>query len=158
MNVTHHSIVDGGSLQIQGIIIKTGCNVSIGAIYCRRTPSTNEISRINEVFGSCDILMGDFNLSHRIDNHQKKLDKLCNNVKESLLKEITRSISNNQLDYVLVNTVLKEYCYSTSFYNFISDHKAIVLRMGLDNNKISKSTREKLYFDKESHLKAKLQN
>ena len=102
--------------------------------------------------------MGDFNLSHRIDNHQKKLDKLCNNVKESVLKEITRSISNNQLDYVLVNSVLKEYCYSTSFYNFISDHKAIVLRMGLDDNKISKGTREKLYFDKESHLKAKKQD
>ena len=155
VNISHHSIVDEGSLQIQGLKVRLASNTSVGAIYCRRTPTTNDIQKINEVFGDCDILMGDFNLSHRIDNHQKKLKKLCDYGKQSTLKEITRSISNNQLDYVLVKTELIDKCYSTSFYNFISDHKAVALRMGLEDNNLLENTKEKLYFDKESHLKAK---
>ena len=46
-------------------------------------------------------------------------------------------------------------CFATSYYNFISDHKSIALRIGVNGNKLSKSTMEKLHFDRELHLKMK---
>ena len=140
VSITQHSIIEEGSLQVQGIIVTLKNDFSVAAIYSRRSPTTRDIDKMKKVFGHCDVLMGDFNLSHRIDSHQEKLKALCNNSKENILKEITRSISNNQLDYVLVSRTLKENCFATSYYNFISDHKSIALRIGVNGNKLSKST------------------
>ena len=99
--------------------------------------------------------MGDLNQSHRIEEHRQKLKELCKDSRESILHEITRSISNNQLDYVLTNAKVKENCFTTSFYNFISDHKSITIRIGLFGNTLSSAIKEKIFFDKESHLKQK---
>ena len=99
--------------------------------------------------------MGDLNLSHQVKDQKSKLTVLCDDSKVSTLNEITRSLSNNQLDYVLVEKWLEGQTFSTSFYNFISDHKTITLRIGLDNNKLKEEIIQKINFDAEYHLKAK---
>ena len=152
-SIMHHSESNAGCLQIQGILIELKCKLSFGFIYCRTTPSTSDLKKIKDVYEDCNPLLGDLNISHRIEQHQAKLEKLCGSSKESILRDITRSISNNQLDYVIIDVVMKKQCYASCFYNFISDHKAITLRIGLEDNSISDKILEKIYFNKESHLK-----
>ena len=101
------------------------------------------------------MLMGDFNWSHRIPEDQEKIKTLCQTTKESVLHEITRSLSENQLDYILLENSLKEVSFATSFNNFVSDHKAIAVRIGLDGNKFTEAFKMKLTFDSESHCKPK---
>ena len=144
------------TLQTQGLKVKLACGVSLGFLYCRTTPTNSDIDKICKEFEDCSCLMGDLNLSHRIEEHRQKLKKLCKDSKESILHEITRSISNNQLDYVLTNAKVKENCFTTSFYNFISDHKSITIRIGLFGNTFSSAMKEKLFFNKELHLKQKI--
>ena len=79
--------------------------------------------------------MGDFNLSHRIPEDRKKIENICNPRKSSILHEITRKQSINQLDYVLVEKDLVDKCFTTSYNNFISDHNSITLRIGLEENR-----------------------
>ena len=143
------------NLQIQGLIVCMKNGLKIGFIYCRSTPTEQEIRAINKSFSECNIIMGDFNLSHRINAEKEKLRSLCQNTKVSLLREITRSQSNNQLDYILVDAILKPISLCTSFNNFISDHKSITARIGLNGAQISEEIKAKLTFDKESHLKMK---
>ena len=99
--------------------------------------------------------MGDFNLSHRVMHDKEKLKKLCEDSKVSALCEITRSVSRNQLDYILIDNLLNESCYVTSYNNFISDHKSVTARIGLDGNEFTKEFKIRLTFDSESHLKSK---
>ena len=99
--------------------------------------------------------MGDLNLSHRIAKDQDKLNNLCQDNKVSMLNEITRSMSYNQLDYVLIDRKLKERSFVTSYHNFISDHKSIIARIGWEGNSLRDEIRMKINFDKESHLKSK---
>ena len=99
--------------------------------------------------------MGDLKLSHRLKEDQIKVDQLCQESKISFLKEITRTISNNQLDYILIDKELIEMCFVTSYNNFISDHNSTVLRVGLDGNEFTDEIKEVLTFDRESHLREK---
>ena len=153
--ITHHTAKHDDSLQIQGLIIKLKCKLSLGFVYCRSTPNNADISYIKKVYGDCSTIMGDLNISHRIDSQKSKLSFLCDDSRVSILNEITRSLSNNQLDYVLVQKWLEDNTFSTSFYNFISDHKSITLRIGLNNNNLKDEILQKLNFDAESHLKAR---
>ena len=100
--------------------------------------------------------MGDFNLSHRVIEDESKVKQLCQNKRISALNEITRSISNNQLEYILIDESLNEICFVTSYNNFISDHKTIVSRVGSLGNNITKDIKERITFDQESHLKQKI--
>ena len=59
---------------------------------------------------------------------------------------------NNQLDYILIENHLKEICFTTSFNNFIRDHKDITARIGLNKNEFSNEFKQKKTFDRESHL------
>ena len=54
----------------------------------------------------------------------------------------------------MINLDLAEACYATSFNNFISDHKTITVRVGLNQNEFTKEFKMKITFDKESHLKS----
>jgi hypothetical protein len=99
--------------------------------------------------------MGDFNLSHRSTEDQTKIVKLCQEKKINVLHEITRPMSNNQLEYILIDESIIENYFVTSFNNFISDHKTIVARVGLNGNMLTHKIKERLTFDKELHLKAK---
>ena len=143
------------NLQIQGLIVRLLNDLKIGFIYCRSTPTHQEINAINKAFDECHILTGDFNLSHRIAGDKEKLTNLCQTRRKSVLNEITRSQSNNQLDYVLVDAILKQFCFATSFNNFISDHKSVTARIGLYGNQITDEVKAKLTFDREFHLKTK---
>ena len=153
--ITHHNAKRNESLQIQGIIVQLKCDTCLGFLYCRSSPHNSEIDYIKRVYRCCKVLMGDFNLSHRIADHKRKLNELCETTKVSVLHEITRAISNNQLDYVIVDEVLKNCCFTTSYYNFISDHKSITLRIGLDGNKLKDEVVQRINFDEECHMKTK---
>ena len=76
---------------------------------------------IGKYFKECHALLGDFNLSPSSNNDMKKLTLLCGNRKLFALSEITRRLSNNQLDHVLVDKIFDKVIYATSFHNFISD-------------------------------------
>ena len=89
---------------------------------------------------------------------QEKLSNICGLTKVSILTEITRSVSNNQLDYILVDKDLVEKSFSTAFNNFISDHKSITIRIGLNENQFTEEFKGKQTFDQESHLKPKEAN
>ena len=53
-------------LQIQGIKVNLKCDMCIGFIYCRSTPTNEDVEFLSNLFADCHILLGDFNLSHRI--------------------------------------------------------------------------------------------
>ena len=141
-------------LQIQGIVVKMKSGLSVGFLYCRSTPNNPEIKAINKYFEDCQFLLGDFNLSTKILQDNKKIKQLCGSKKFLVLEETTRVISDNQLDHIFGDIVFKERCFGTSFFNFISDHKAITLRLTL-NSELTKDMKEKRYFDSELHLKKK---
>ena len=155
LSITYQTVKRDGKIQIEGLIVKGMKNLTLGFLYCRSTPTDPEIKAINKYFVECNILMGDINLSHRIKRDREKLENLCNARKVSALKEITRSISNNQLDYILMDKILLDKSFATSFHNFISDHKAITARIGIDGNSLTDEIKMKLTFDSESHLKVK---
>ena len=155
VSITHQTAKRDGNLQIEGMILRLKCNLKFGFVYCRSSPTYQEIKAINKYFEECNVLMGDFNLSHRDKQDQNKITNLCQQSKFSSLKEITRSISQNQLDYILIDDDLRERSFVTSFHNFISDHKSITVRIGFEGSTFSKEFEIKRNFDKESHLKTK---
>ena len=156
VSITHQTAKRDGHLQIEGIIMRLKCDLKFGFVYCRSSPTFSEIKAINRYFEECNVLMGDFNLSHRDKQDQNKITTLCQQSKFSALKEITRSISQNQLDYILIDEDLRERIYVTSFHNFISDHKSITVRIGFEGVKFTKEFEVRKTFNKESHLKTKL--
>ena len=115
----------------------------------------SESDAIKNYFCQCNIILGDFNLSHRIKSDQEKLAHMCGSSKVNILSEITRSISRNQLDYILVDKDVVQNSYATSFNNFISDHKSITVRIGLEQNEFKKDFKLKISFDQESHMKTR---
>ena len=155
LSITYQTAKRGDHVQIEGIIVKDVEELILGFIYCRSTPTDAEIKAINKYFGECNVLLGDFNLSHRIASDQAKVNNLCQDSKVSALKEITRSISYNQLDYILMDKILLDRSFVTSYHNFISDHKSITARIGMNGNSLTDKIKMKLTFDSESHLKAK---
>ena len=124
-NVTHQTAKRDKNLQVQGLIVRLMNGKNYGFVYCRSTPSNPEIDAICKYFAECNILMGDFNLSHQSPRDQDKIVKLCLEQKISMLNEITRTMSGNQLEYIIIDKDLEENCFVTSYNNFISDHKSI---------------------------------
>ena len=155
-SVTHLPAMRNNKLQIQGLIIRLKIGLKFGFIYCRSGPNNSEIKAIRKYFNECTFLMGDFNLSHRVKEDQKKINEICQSTKVSFLKEITRTISNNQLDYILIDEKFTEICFVTSYNNFISDHNSTVLRVGLNDNEFTEEIKERLTFDRDSHLRTKV--
>ena len=154
-SVTHLPARRGNKLQIQGLIVRLLNGMHFGFIYCRSRPNNSEIKAIKKYFDECQFLMGDFNLSHRIQDDQMKMDDLCHETKINFLQEITRSISNNQLDYILIDKEFITMCFVTSYNNFISDHNSTVIRVSLNGNEFTDEIKERLTFDRELHLKNK---
>ena len=122
-HVEEFNVKRKGSLQCQGILVRLKDGLRLGFIYCRSTPNNQEVEQIKKYFAECDVLMGDLNLSHKIEEEKGKIRKLCEPRKFSALTEITRSASNNQLDYIILNNKFKNTYLTGSFFNFISDHK-----------------------------------
>ena len=141
-------------LQIQGVTIRMQKDLYVGFLYCRSTPNNEEIKAIKESFEECKLILGDFNLAMNIPKDKKKIEALCGSQKFPVLEETTRVISYNQLDHILADNALKGKCFATSFFNFISDHKSIVVRLSMTSEFTNKML-EKILFDSELHLKKK---
>ena len=140
----YQSIKRNNQLQIQFIMVKVMPSINAGFIYCRTTPSDSEVKKIIKISNDCSALLGDLNLSPRNEFDLKKIKEICQKKKSLALKEVTRCTSNNQVDHILVNDKLLKMTYATSFFNFISDHKSIVLRIGSQHNKIRGEILEKV--------------
>ena len=110
---------------------------------------------MNKHFQECNVLMGDFNLTFKKEGEQRKIDSLCKSDKYMALKEITRIQSNNQPDHILVDKKFKKHCFATSYFNFASDHKSIVVRLGEEGNELTPEALQRIHFDEELHLKSK---
>ena len=93
--------------------------------------------------------MGDFNLNPNDDNDHKKLAALSGNNKTRVLHEITYHTHNHQLDHIFLDTALHPEYFCTSYNNHTSDHKAITIRLPLNDNKISEEFKEKVNFNNE---------
>ena len=116
-------------------------NVSFAFIYLRPNKGTNDqIKMILEKYecDNCHIIMGDLNLNPRDASEKARLNQLCANKKDIALKEVTTR-QKNQLDHILVDKCMKNNVYVTSFVNFTSDHKCIVLRYGIEDNKVKEN-------------------
>ena len=46
--------------------------------------------------------------------------------------------TQNQIDHILVNNILKGRVFVTPYYNFVSNHKCIVARIGINGNQLKK--------------------
>ena len=97
-SITHQTAKRNDKLQIQGLIIRLTNDLNFGFVYCRSSPTNSEIKAVRKYFDECQFLLGDFNLSHRVKEDCLKIENLCEENKISFLKEITRAMSNNQLD------------------------------------------------------------
>ena len=152
-SVRHQNLNRNGKLQIQGLIIQFCWSKNIGFVYCRSSPFTIEVKKILNWFQECHILMGDINLSYKSPTDQKKLDIFRSYEMKMLLKEITRRLTDSQLDHIFVKEGFEKFCYATSYFNFISDHNSIVIRIGNENNLITQEAKERIYFSEDMHLK-----
>ena len=153
-----HTISRNKQIQIQLLTITLENGLRNAFIYCRSSPTYQEIRKIKNLCHDCDFTLGDLNLSHRNTEDRKKINDLCDEDKISFLNEVTRLRSNNQLDYVFVHKKYLNNCFTTSYHNFISDHNSIVLRIGLENNILLDSIKEKITFNEDFHLKRNVKN
>ena len=153
LSYRHQSSNRHDGLQMQGLIVRFKTSLSIGFVYCRSTPNEREVKRIQKCFEECSILMGDFNLLPKEAKDKKKLDTLCSDDKICSLNEVTRRMSNNQPDHILISKKIEKYVFTTSFFNFISDHNSIVIRIGKEKKTMRKEILEKINFSAEIHLK-----
>ena len=152
--VTELNLKRNGNLQCQGLKLKfNGENgVELGFLYCRQAPTVKECEAIVRKFNSCHFVLGDLNLSAHHLEDKKKLDLLCGESKYLALTEITRLASSNQLDHIIADRKFTNRCYSSSFLNFISDHKCICVRFNL-SSEFSTDFLQRITFDEEQHRK-----
>ena len=142
-------------LLYQGIILDLKLIYKkIVCLYIRKTPNEKESLEIAEKFKNADCIMGDLNLNPS-DLHQKSmLLKISGNDKSIALEEIT-TINNKQLDHIILKNEMAKCSFTTSYLNFASDHKSLVIRIPLPGNEFSEHFLEQVNFDSNHHLKRK---
>ena len=96
-------------------------------VYCRTTPYYQECEWIKENTED-SFVIGDLNLNKMLEDQDNKIQIICNEKNIPLLYEMTTK-NMNQLDHILGPR--EPNVFTTSFHNFVSDHKAIVLRISL---------------------------
>ena len=106
-------------------------------VYIR--PGAGNKKQINHMLqyydcSKCDIIMGDLNLNPRNDTERERINQLCHEDLEIALQEETTTKTKNQVDHILVSRRLKKRVFVTTYYNFVSDHKGIVARIGINDN------------------------
>jgi sentrin-specific protease 1 len=118
-------------------------------VYINKTPTRFDLDKLVETLDSSHLVMGDLNLDMDRDGDQGKIDKLCSDRKRRILKEITTD-QFNQLDQViLVNDPAWQDAFSTSYKNYTSDHKVIVVRIPKKGNHFSSQFKQRLHFDQD---------
>jgi len=103
---------------------------SFSFVYCRSTPNLHEVEWLLSKTVDSNYILGDLNLDTNIPLHREKISKLCSDGKTSLLDEITTK-NNNQLDHILGIQRDNLPVFTTSFMNFVSDHKSTIIRISL---------------------------
>ena len=97
-------------------------------------------------------LIGDLNLNPSLQEQRNKLERICRKNKYLALKEIT-TLNHNQLDHIILNKSLSTHSFVTSYHNFSSYHKSIVLRLATNQGSFKKDFLEGIHFDNENHMK-----
>ena len=145
-----HYKKDKNSVYVQTLKVKFQdfLKLNVVFVYYQKTPSQTEIKRLTQYVKDCDIIMGDLNLDINRNDDKTKLEILCENNRSRLLNEITTS-NNNQLDQVIISEKLsKSNCFTTSYLNFTSDHKVIVIRVPNQGNNFTTKFKQNVNFDK----------
>ena len=128
-----------GVKTVQGrqIVYVQGIRVSIeqlkrkfGFVYIRETPTKEEITKIQHMFRNCSLIMGDINLDPNRSADVEKLTILCGHSLTRILHEPT-TFNYNQLDHVIIDKKLAPFSFSTSFFNYTTDHRTITVRIPL---------------------------
>ena len=143
------------NLLYQGLVVNTKKYYKkLLFIYIRTTPSQSEVAEIAKQFDDFDCIIGDLNLNPKIKEQKQRLDTLCGKEKVPVLNEFT-TINFTQPDHILAEVNLARKAFATSYYNFMSDHKSIVLWICSDKNNFTNQFLQKRNFDLDHHLKRK---
>ena len=139
------SFVQGNVLWIREHFIK------ICFVYFREKPTQKDLLLGSKHWKGCDVIMGDLNLKQNIPADEKLLKFVCGDNYTLALNEMTTVYG--QPDHILVSKTIKMKYFTTSYHNFISDHKSFVIRIGLKQNTYDTSFVQKINFDSEKHKK-----
>ena len=120
--------------------------------------SKKQIDKILRTFdcNNCDIIMGDLNLNPKHEQEMQRIEQLCHGELEIALNEETTTTTLNQIDHILVHKSLKRRVFVSSYYNFVSNHKCIVLRIGLRDNQLKNDIVSRLKHSSEKFMKRSL--
>ena len=104
---------------------------------------------------NCDVIIGDLNLNPQKEDQKNMLSMLCGDNRVLSLNEPTTFNQQSQLDHIIIDNNIQDISFSTSYLNFASDHNSIVFRMG---SQYTREFKQRITFDKDSHLKKKMLN
>ena len=104
-------------------------------------------------YSDCDIMMGDLNLNPIIQSEKERINQICNSRLEMAMNEQTTTDTKNQIDHILVDKVLKGRVFVTSYFNFMSNHKLIVARVGICGNLLKKEILKDLQYPSKKFMK-----
>ena len=96
--------------------------------------------------------MGDLNLNPRKEAEILRIKELCQEKLEMALKEDTTT-DFNQIDHILIHKRLRGSVFVASYYNFLSNHKTIVTRIGVNGNKLKDEVIQRLKYTSEKFMK-----
>ena len=136
-------------VQIMKVLVKM-CEIIIGFVYIRATPSQEELDKLISTFKKCDLILGDLNLdsSKTHGDQDSKLRQLCGSSRVQVLKEFTFT-NFNQLDHIILRTDLAKNSFSTSFRNPTSDHRTITIRIPVSFHCLSEKFKKDMNFDQD---------
>ena len=107
--------------------------LNVAFLYIRRKPSVEDINNIQESTKNCSLIFGDLNLNPQDEADKIKLHRLCSEDKYLALNEVTTN-QQRQLDHIIALKTLQERIYTTSYFNFVSDHKTIGARVSVQED------------------------
>ena len=114
-------------VQVEAVHFKY-CDETISFLYARTKPSISECKQIHDMTYKSDFVLGDLNLCCTEESDEQKLQIICGKDKIRHLNQIT-TVRGNQPDHILVTKDRRFTVHTDAYFNFVSDHKGIILRM-----------------------------
>ena len=140
-----HEVLHRGDTEYQGLRIEAD-DLHILCLYLLPGKATKiRIAKIldDELLRNAHIIMGELTLNPRVHDDKQRLDQLCHTQYKMHLKEETRN--HNHIDHILVHERIHSRVYTTSFYNFVSDHKSIVARVAEIGNDLTDEAKQTIH-------------